>query len=202
MSGTRLRHALRADLSTIIDLWVDAFSGDTYLRWIEPDDERWPAFGGAWMTFVAELAFERGHTYLTDPADVAAAWIPPDLSLVGPDDVARGRSIIAAHAGEAKAEDAFATIMVARGHATEEPHWTLQYLGVRSSRQGCGLGSVAVGPMLERCDLEALPCGLVSTNPRNLSFYERHGFRVDAEVPTPDGAAVMRPMHREPTPGA
>ena len=136
VSGTRLRHALRADLTTIIDLWVDAFSSDTYLRWIEPDDERWPAFGGAWMSFVAELAFERGHTYLADPADVAAAWIPPDLSLVGPDDVARGRSIIAAHAGEAKAEDAFATIMIARGHALEEPHWTLQYLGVRSSRQG------------------------------------------------------------------
>lgn len=33
---------------------------------------------------------------------------------------------------------------------------------------------------------------------RNLPFYfyERLGFTVDAEVPTPDGAATMRPMHR------
>lgn len=47
------------------------------------------------------------------------ACIPPDLSLVGPDDVARGRDLIAAHAGEQRADEAI-----------EAPHWTLQYIGV------------------------------------------------------------------------
>ena len=110
----------------------------------------------------------------------------------------RGRAIIAEHAGEARADEAVATIMAARGHALDEPHWTLQYLGVRPARQGAGLGTVAVAPMLDVCDIEGLPCVLVSTNPRNLPFYERLGFQVDGEVPTPDGAAVMRPMHRAP----
>ena len=41
----RLRHALRTDLATIADVWVDAFAGDPYLRWLEPDDVRWPDFG-------------------------------------------------------------------------------------------------------------------------------------------------------------
>jgi hypothetical protein len=36
----------------------------------------------------------------------------------------------------------------------------------------------------------------VSTNPRNLSFYERHGFRLVAEVSTPDEGAILRPMVR------
>lgn len=196
MTAAPLRHALRRDLDAVIEVWVDAFAGDPYLRWIEPDDGRWPAFGTAWMTFIADLVFERGHTYVADPIDVAVAWVPPDLALVGPDDLARGRSIIASHAGEARAEDAVATIMAARGHGLEESHWTLQYLGVRSSKQGTGLGAAAVAPMLAVCDRDALPCGLVSTNPRNVPFYERLGFRVDAEVPTPDGAAVLRPMHR------
>lgn len=51
------------------------------------------------------------------------------------------------------------------------------------------------GPL---CDAEGLPRGLVSTNRRNLPsyFYERLGFTVGAKVPTPDGAATMRPMHR------
>ncbi len=197
MSG--LRHALRADLPTIADLWVDAFASDPYLRWIQPDDAKWPAFGRAWMTFIVELAVERGHTYVADPLDVAVAWIPPDLSLVGPDDIARARAIIAEHAGEAKADNALTTIISARGHALEASHWTLQYLGVRSTRQGAGLGLTAVAPMLEVCDAEHLPCGLVSSNPRNVSFYARRGFLVDAEVSTPDGAATLRPMHREPT---
>lgn len=194
--AVRLRHALRRDLGPIVDLWVDAFAGDPYLRWIQPDDQRWPGFGQEWMAFIADLVFERGHTYVADPVDVAVAWIPPDLALIGPDDVARGRSIIAEHAGDARADDALTTIMAARGHALEEPHWTLQYIGVRSGRQGLGLGARAVAPMLSVCDAERLPCGLVSTNPRNVSFYERLGFRVDAVVSTPDGEAAMRPMHR------
>lgn len=198
MRSPSLRHALRRDLDAICELWVDAFSGDPYLRWIQPDDERWPAFGSAWMTFILDLVFERGHTYLADPLDVAVAWVPPDVALVGPDDIARGRSIIAEHAGEARADDALATIVAARGHALDAPHWTLQYLGVRSARQGAGLGALAVAPLLAVCDREALPCGLVSTNPQNVPFYERLGFRVDAEITTPDGAATMRPMHRNP----
>lgn len=196
MSGFRLRHALRRDLPEIVAVWVDAFAHDPYLRWIEPDDSRWPSFGADWMAFIAGLVFERGHTYVDTSLDVAVAWVPPDLSLVGPDDVARGHGIVASHAGEGRADEAVATIMQARGHALAEPHWTLQYLGVRSGRQGHGLGMAAVAPMLAVCDAEGVPCGLVSTNPRNVPFYERLGFTVDAEVTTPDGSATMRPMHR------
>jgi hypothetical protein len=42
-----LRHALRADLATVVEIWVDAFARDPYLRWIQPDDARWPDFGTA-----------------------------------------------------------------------------------------------------------------------------------------------------------
>lgn len=198
MSALGLRHARRADLPAIADLWADAFVADPFLRWIQPDDERWRAFGPAWMGFVVELTFERGHTYAGDPLDAAVAWVPPDVALVGADDVTRGRAIIAEHAGEAKADDAVGTILEARAHDIDEPHWTLQYLGVRASRQGAGLGAAAVAPMLATCDAEAAPCGLISTNGRNVAFYERLGFRVEAEVATPDGAATMRPMRRPP----
>lgn len=198
MSDVRLRHALRIDLDAIAELWVDAFAGDPYLRWVQPDDAGWPAFGRAWMDFILGLTFERGHVYVADPPDVATAWVAPDLALIGADDVERGHAILAEHGGPAKADDALATIMAARGHALEESHWTLQYIGVRPSAQSSGLGGAAISPMLGTCDEDGLACGLISTNPRNVPFYERHGFAVDAEVPTPDGAAAMRPMHREP----
>lgn len=199
MSALPLRHALRRDLDAIVQVWVDAFAADPFLRWIQPDDARWPAFGTSWMMFIAERLFERGHTYVTDPLDAAVGWVPPDVALVGPEDLALGRSIIAEHAGEVRADEALATIVTARGHALDESHWTLQYLGLRSSQQGRGLGAAVVEPLLSVCDSEGLPCVLTSTNPRNVPFYERLGFRVAAEVPTPDGAAVLRPMHRAPS---
>ena len=78
----------------------------------------------------------------------------------------------------------------------EAPHWTLQYIGARTAQRGTGLGAAAVAPGLRVCDDEQRPCELVSTNPRNVSFYERLGFHVTAEVPTPDGATALRAMHR------
>jgi GNAT superfamily N-acetyltransferase len=189
-----LRQAVRTDLPTVVDIWVEAFATDPYFRWIAPDDREWPAFGARWMRFVADLCFERGHTYLAD--DVAVAWVPPDVSVAGPDDFARGRSLIADQAGDAIADQALAAILASRAHGIEDPHWTLQYIGVRDRGRGRGLGAAAVAPMLAAADRDGLPTGLTSTNGRNLTFYERHGFRVVAEVPTPGGEAVLRPMER------
>jgi GNAT superfamily N-acetyltransferase len=194
----QLRHATRADLPTIVDVWTDAFASDPYLTWMGGGLENWMNFGRPWLAFIAELTFERGHTYLADPAHMAVAWIPPDLAFVTPADIERGRAIVAVHTDEAHADAAIAVIVDARAMITEEPHWTLQYIGVRSVASGTGLGTSAVAPMLAVCDAEAMPCALVSSNPRNRPFYQRLGFEVIGESVTPDGEAMMTPMHRNP----
>jgi len=43
-----------------------------------------------------------------------------------------------------------------------------------------------------------LPAYLESSNPRNLTFYERHGFRRMPLFPLPDGCPVITPMWRDP----
>ena len=126
------------------------------------------------------------------------AWIPPGMTFLGPDDPARGKAILDEHAGVARADHAVATMMATRPHELAASHWTLQYVGVRRSAQAKGLGALATAEVLARADAEHLPCGLVSTNQRNVSFYERLGFTVIAEVPTPDGVTALRPMHRRP----
>lgn len=191
-----LRSARPSDLPEIVDIWVDAFADDPFHRWVQPDTDAWPAYARDWMTFVAQLVLEAGHTFMTP--DVAVAWVPPDLALIGPDDFARGRAIVSEHAGDARAEEAVATILGARAHDPDGSHWTLQYLGVRGRAQGQGVGASAVAPGIARCNDDGLACALVSTNPRNLSFYERHGFAVVAEVFTPDDAVALRPMLRRP----
>ena len=196
----RTRQALRTDLDGVVDVWVDAFSGDPFLRWMgDADDTTWPAFGRAWLGFIAGMCFERGHLLITEPAGAAVAWIPPDLSMIGPGDLDRGAAIIAEHAGEARRDEAVTTITAAGSNSSPEPHWTLQYIGVGSTLQGQGVGASLVQPYLLRCDEDGLPCGLVSSNPRNVPFYERQGFTVVAEVPNPDGSATLRPMLRRPS---
>ena len=190
-----LRHALRRDLPLVVDIWVDAFTGDPFLGWMAGGEAGWPAFAPQWMRFISDLTFERGHTYVAGDR-AAVSWIPPDLAFAGPDDIARGRAIIESVAGEERAGAALETIMAARAHELDEPHWVLQYIGVRSSARGGGLGAEIVAPGLGLADRDGLPTALISSNPRNVSFYERLGFAVEAEVPTPDGSATLRPMVR------
>lgn len=196
MTAAALRPAGRSDLDVVVDIWVDAFATDPFFRWIQPAPDCWPEFGRAWMTLIASATLERGHTYLAGSLDAAVAWVPPDVSLLTPESVNAGRKILAKFGGERRAEEAFATIMAARSHDLATPHWTLQYLGVRANARGSGLGARVVAPMLATIDDEGWECGLVSTNARNVSFYERLGFTVIAEVESPEGTVTLRPMQR------
>jgi ribosomal protein S18 acetylase RimI-like enzyme len=191
-----LRHALRRDLDTIVDIWTDAFAGDPFFRWIVPEEGAWNGFGSEWFAFIAGLSFERGHTYLYEGGDAAVAWIPPDLDLLGPDDFERVVGILRRHALEGRGEQAVETIVAARGHTPTSSHWTLQFIGVRASARGRGLGTSITAPMLAVCDYEGMSCSLNSSNPANVPFYRRLGFEVTAECWSPDDAVCLRPMQR------
>lgn len=70
--------------------------------------------------------------------------------------------------------------VVRKEHATEK-HVSLYYLGTEARSQGNGLGAKVIAPMLRKCDREGLPICVYSSNPRNHSFYVRHGFEIITE---------------------
>ena len=82
-------------------------------------------------------------------------------------------------------------------HPSEE-HYYLFMVGVRRDRQGAGLGSAVLAPMLERCDAEGMPAYLENSNPRNEPFYARHGFVPLDPMPLPAGAPPVTPMWHAP----
>lgn len=82
-------------------------------------------------------------------------------------------------------------------HPEGPPHWYLGFLGVHPSKQGCGLGSSLLQPVLARCDADRTPAYLETTNVLNLPLYQRHGFTVSAECDLPRGPHVWG-MWREP----
>jgi ribosomal protein S18 acetylase RimI-like enzyme len=63
------------------------------------------------------------------------------------------------------------------GHPTF-PHWYLPWFGVEGARQGRGTGSELLRNCLGFVDQDHLPAYLESPNPRNIPFYQRHGFEV------------------------
>ena len=91
----------------------------------------------------------------------------------------------------------FEVVELFEAQAPQEPHYHLQFLGVRPERQGAGLGGALMAPMLARCDRDGVPAYLEATSDRNRALSERHGFRAHGAIPLPDGPAVWR-MWRDP----
>lgn len=64
-------------------------------------------------------------------------------------------------------------------HAPTAHH--LQILGTHPNGQSKGFGSQVIKRGIERATSKGVPCYLESTNPQNVPFYKRHGFRVVEE---------------------
>ena len=67
-----------------------------------------------------------------------------------------------------------------RVHQRQAPfnHWFLQAIGVATRFQGKGYASKLLRPMLSKIDKEHLPCYLETINEKNVSIYERFGFKI------------------------
>jgi len=158
------------------------------LSWVFPDRERRRRYGAAYFDIHAVRSMRHHTSWHADGGaalwDGPAQWrlsVAEQLSLA-----ARSARGIGCGRGRAVGD---ALLAIEHAHPAE-PHWYLAVLGVRREARGPGLGSALLTPGLARADVEGLPCYLESSNPRNVSLYERHGFEVTAEHWLPDGPVL------------
>jgi GNAT superfamily N-acetyltransferase len=131
----------------------------------------------------------RGESYTDDSLSCAAFWVPPGPFEADPEAAAAMAPILDLLGdGDARFRAAEDTM---RANRPSELHFYLQGLGTDPPRQGAGLASAAMQPVLDRCDAEGIPAYLESTKERNVGFYQRHGFEVVGCTPIPlDGPSL------------
>jgi GNAT superfamily N-acetyltransferase len=203
-SSPGVRLATSADHHRFVDTLVAAFAADPFFRALWPGDALYRDAAREWFELdVAQLA-ARGSLWSTDDDAGIAVGIPPGVDVAGPGEYDELQALVDRTAGPVGAR-AMATLEAADALAAERaglgrPHWTCVYVAVRPERQGRGLGRALLGPMLDAADRQGDPTTLASTNPRNLTFYERLGFRTLAIVqPEPELPRVWS-LWREPEP--
>lgn len=175
----------------VIDALTLAFVADPIMRWMYPEPTAYlKSFPGFTAAF-ASACFEAGTVWLSDDGGGASCWLPRD---VHPNGEAIGSALFGT-VDETK--HAAAEIMFGKMEEfhPKEPHWYLAIIGVESARQGRGLGAQLMEGALARCDEEGLIAYLESSNPANISLYQRHGFEVIGEIRVAD-IPVMTPMLR------
>jgi GNAT superfamily N-acetyltransferase len=197
MPSNEVHHAVRADLDALEATLADAFRDDPMMAWIYPDADSRSANSQAFMRAGLEIGFPHGHVYSIAPNAGAAVWAPPDVDMFDDAAITDMFTLLGEQIGERSEEVGNGLLQINEHHPHDEPHFYLFILGTERAHQGKGLGSQMMTEILDRCDRQGLGAYLESSNIRNVPFYERHGFRVLAEVsPSPDFTA--RPMWREP----
>ena len=196
-SRSGIRHAVRTDLDALADVLADAFFDDPMMHWIYPDAEARPKHLPEFMRSGLDIGFPHGHVYATGADEGAAVWAPPDVDLFDDATIASFFGLLGEQIG-ARAEDVGnGLLQINEHHPHDEPHFYLFILGTQRAQQGNGLGSNLMREVLDKCDRQGLGAYLESSNGRNVPFYERHGFKVIAEVQlSPEFTA--RPMWRDP----
>ena len=141
----------------------------------------------------AGASLEQGTTYLSADLCGAALWFPPAVR-------ANEEALEQVFRDTAKPEhldDLLATFDKMGQWHPDEPHWYLPLIGVEPNARGKGLGEALMRHAVVRCDEEGALAYLESSNPRNISLYERHGFEVMGEIQVGLGPLVT-PMLRRP----
>jgi GNAT superfamily N-acetyltransferase len=199
MTDTLVRHVVAADMTSVEDTLTDAFIDDPMVQWMYQDSATQDEHRRGFFNFTLGMARRFGHTYSVDNNRAAAVWTPPDIEVFDEAAINAFIGLLAEQEPGRAGEIAEGLLAITAHHPQDNPHFYLFLLGTASSAQNKGLGGLLMKDMLDRCDRQGLGAYLESSNIRNVPFYERHGFKVTAEVPLGDDA-IIRPMWRDPQP--
>ncbi len=185
------------------EMMARAFFDDALVLYMFPDEEQRRALLPLhFMPFIRYgVLFGEVVTTAGTP-DAVAVWLPPDHTDMTPDKVEQaGLHQVSAHIGE-EAWHRFETVnaYVEALHPSEapEPHWYLGLIGVDSPRKGTGLGSTLLRHTHARADAQGLPSYLWTVVARNVTFYQRNGYRVLTEAVEPTSHIRFWTCRRDP----
>jgi ribosomal protein S18 acetylase RimI-like enzyme len=196
----RARPATQADLAGMAEALAHAFHDDPVMQWLFGDVPPRPMrYTEPFFASEGARHLRQGHVYTLDGTPGAAYWDPPGHWKTRPVDVLRMAPLMLRGMGLRTRSALRGLGRMEKAHDAHPEHYYLAVLGTRPDRQGAGLGSALLAPVLERCDEEGVGAYLESSKEQNIPYYRRHGFEVVGEVDFPSGPRLW-PMWRDPQP--
>jgi ribosomal protein S18 acetylase RimI-like enzyme len=192
-----IRLARDGEVDAMARTLAAAFFDDPAIAWLLHDEaSRLDTARRGFELFLRRLWLKHQQVYVAgDDAGGVCIWEPPGawkISLGA--QLALLPSMIGVY-GRRLPRVIGALTAIEKNHPTE-PHEYLAFVGVAPERQGRGIGSMLMKPILDRCDAEGLPAYLEASSVRSRALYERHGFVVTEEVAIGKGAPPVWRMWR------
>jgi GNAT superfamily N-acetyltransferase len=172
MKPSTVRVMDTTDEDSAVAIIALAFAADPMARWTWPHAGQYLEAIPRMARAFAGKAFSTGSAFCTESYVGTALWLPPG---VHSDEEQLSRVIESTVAPSLALEAAPIFEQMATYHPAE-PHWYLPLIGVDPANQGKGYGDALMAHALAQCDRDPAPAYLESSNPRNIPFYQRHGF--------------------------
>jgi ribosomal protein S18 acetylase RimI-like enzyme len=200
VSDIEVRRADEDDIPALTGVLARAFSNDPPMCWVFRDDTTRTShlerlFDGG----LREVFLPNDASYTTTDLAGCALWAPPGRWKT-PDEVVER---LAPQMAEFYTPEELGRLltffaMQEEHHPTDAEHWYLGVLAADPARQGQGIGSACMRPIIDQLDRDGVPAYLESSNERNVPLYERHGFRVTGIIDLPDDGPPIWHMWRDP----
>ncbi|WP_327304606.1 GNAT family N-acetyltransferase [Streptomyces sp. NBC_01298] len=197
--GLEIRQAGPSDRDAVARLLDEAFRGDPVSSWVFPDPEHRAAVHGRFLGVFVDVALAEGRIDYASDGSAAALWLripaaDPEAGHVEDEVPAKMRAV--ADPDNERCE--LVGRLTGEVHPMAEEHEYLLMIAVAPGRQGEGLGTELIRPVLERCDREGVPAYLEASSERSKGLYERLGWQFTGQaVRLPEGP-LMWPMWRKP----
>jgi len=193
MNPPLVRSADASERAAIVDVITLAFATDPLLRWTLPSATAYLAACRDFIDAFGCNGLPHGTAFVIDDLSGAALWLQPGVE----PDRARLGEVMGPLISPLAVADFVAVAEQMGTYHPHEPHWYLPLIGVDPARHGRGLGAALMRHAVERFDREGALAYLESSNQRNVSLYERHGFQALATIQV-GASPVVTPMLRRP----
>lgn len=196
----QVNRAERSQADIVGQALADAFRDDPVIGWLIPFDvenreERLLTF----FTSMARSYLRRDkHVFVAGDGVGASMWSAPGSWSLPWSEIVRETPQAVRAFGRNLPRALRTQLEVESKHPKDPKHWYLGYVGVSSGHQGQGIGSLVLREVLDEADHAGVPAYLESSNERNLTLYERHGFRVQEAYPALGVGPTIHRMWRDP----
>jgi ribosomal protein S18 acetylase RimI-like enzyme len=181
-------------IPTAAKILARGFVDDPMFCFIFPKSEtRLQALEAFFELFVAD-GIKRGEVILDRKEQGACIWYPPEVSVFDEQFEEMLGEIISIASRFGGLESAERFEQLANQVGVNEPtvsRCEVLWIALLPEARGKGIGSSLLLPALNKADTKKVGCYLVSSNPRNISFYERHGFRKNCLIQVSDTYSMM-----------
>lgn len=190
-----IRRVAPADRPQVVTTVTQAFAEDPAWQFLMNDE-----YGRVASRFV-EAAFDlrvhSGNIWVSDDLATVAMWDSPTGDNHPPQLAENVWARYRAVAGEEAHERLIAYKDALAAVSPAHPYWYLAVLATHPARQGEGLATAVLTPVLGEADQGGITCCLETSTEANLRFYERRGFTGPTEVMIPAGPPTWW-LHRPP----